>query len=212
MAQANGRKVGVLGSGTVGRTLANGLREYGYEPTIGSRDGKQVEGWDGAVGTFADAAAGADLAILAVKGTVAEDLVRRLAPHLAGKTVMDTTNPIAEAPPEGGVLRFFTDLNGSLMERLQGAAPEAHFVKAFSSVGAASMVNPDFDTRPSMFICGDDATSKQVVSALVESFGWETEDLGGAVAARAIEPLAMLWCIPGMTRNEWTHAFKVLHR
>jgi len=209
---ANGKKVAVLGTGMVGQTLARGLRQYGYEATIASRDGKRVEGWDGPVATFADAAAGAESAILAVKGTVAEELVRSLAPHLAGKTVMDTTNPIADAPPEAGVLRFFTDLNGSLMERLQAAAPQAHFVKAFSSVGAASMVNPDFGTPPSMFICGDDASAKQEVRDLLESFGWETEDMGVAAAARAIEPLAILWCIPGMTRNEWTHAFKVLHR
>jgi predicted dinucleotide-binding enzyme len=209
---ASGKKVAVLGSGMVGQTLAKGLRQYGYEPTLASRDGKQVEGWDGPVATFRDATSAADLVVLAVKGGPAEELVRSLAPQLAGKTVIDTTNPIADAPPEGGVLRFFTDLDSSLMERLQRAAPDAHFVKAFNSVGAASMVNADFGTRPSMFICGDDEGAKRDVGAILDQLGWETEDMGGVAAARAIEPLCILWCINGFTRNEWTHAFKVLHR
>jgi predicted dinucleotide-binding enzyme len=93
------------------------------------------------------------------------------------------------------------------MERLQRAAPAAHFVKAFSSVGAPRMVNPQFKAgKPSMFICGNDAARK-----LLDQFGWEIEDMGGVEAARAIEPLCILWCISGFLRNEWTHAFKVLH-
>jgi predicted dinucleotide-binding enzyme len=99
------------------------------------------------------------------------------------------------------------------MERLQRAAPQARFVKAFSIVGSTSMVNPDFGgLRPSMFIAGNDSAAKQQVSEILDQFGWETEDMGGAEAARAIEPLAILWCIPGFARNEWTHAYKVLHR
>src|SRR5207248_10558363 len=119
-------------------------------------------------------------------------------------------NPLADAPPEGGVLRFFTSLDESLLERLQRLAPQAYFVKAFNSVGAAVMINPDFGgTRPSMFIAGDDAGAKREVTELLDQFGWESEDMGGAEAARAIEPLCILWCIPGFARNEWTHAFKL---
>ncbi len=85
-------------------------------------------------------------------------------------------------------------------------------MKAFSSVGNARMVNPTYAAgRPTMFICGDDAAAKQIVTGILDQFGWETLDLGGALAARAIEPLCILWCIPGFLHNEWTHAFKVLH-
>jgi 8-hydroxy-5-deazaflavin:NADPH oxidoreductase len=126
---------------------------------------------------------------------------------------MDATNPIADAPPVNGVLRFFTTLDESLMERLQRAVPEARFVKAFNSVGNAFMVDPQFDGgKPTMFICGDDEAAKETVRGIVDQFGWETADMGGAEAARAIEPLCMLWCIPGFLRNEWTHAFKLLRK
>jgi hypothetical protein len=98
------------------------------------------------------------------------------------------------------------------MERLQKAYPDVRFVKAFSSVGNAKMVNPQYAAgRPTMFICGNDAAAKQTVSGVLDQFGWETLDLGAVEAARAIEPLCILWCIPGFLRNEWTHAFKVLH-
>lgn len=149
--------------------------------------------------------------MLAVKGTAPEKLVTALSRQLSGKTVIDTTNPIAEAPPENGVLKFFTDLSLSLMEKLQSAAPEANFVKAFNSVGNARIVNPSFKSgRPTMFICGDNEAAKGKIAAILEQFGWEACDMGKATAARAIEPLCMLWCIPGFLRNEWSHAFKLL--
>ena len=118
----------------------------------------------------------------------------------------------APAPPVNGVLKFFTSLDESLMERLQTAYPSVRFVKAFSSVGNARMVNPVYAAgRPTMFICGNDAAAKQTVSGVLDQFGWESLDMGSVEAARAIEPLCILWCIPGFLRNEWTHAFKVLH-
>ena len=153
------------------------------------------------------------LVVLAVKGTAAEDVVRAAGLGLNGKTVLDTTNPIADAPPVNGVLGYFTDMNDSLLERLQRLAPEAHFVKAFNSVGHAFMVNPDFGgVRPTMFICGNDAGARLDANAIIEQFGWDTEDLGGVEAARAIEPLCILWCSLGFNKNEWTHAFKLLRQ
>jgi predicted dinucleotide-binding enzyme len=126
---------------------------------------------------------------------------------------IDTTNPIAEAPPVNGVLRFFTGPNESLLEQLQARAPRAKLVKAFSCVGNALTVNPELPGgRPTMFICGNDDGAKRQVTGLVEQFGWGAEDMGGAEAARAIEPLCMLWCIPGFRRNEWLHAFKMLRK
>ena len=103
-------------------------------------------------------------------------------------------------------------LTDSLMERLQKAYPEAHFVKAFNSVGNAQMVNPQFaGGRPTMFICGNDAGAKKTVTRILDQFGWDTEDMGAVEAARAIEPLCMLWCIPGVGKGDWSpHAFKLL--
>jgi 8-hydroxy-5-deazaflavin:NADPH oxidoreductase len=166
------------------------------------------------VGSFADAAAFGELVVLAVKGNVAGEALRLAGPeNLRGKTVADATNPIADAPPVNGVLPFFTTHDQSLMERLQREFPEAHLVKVFNSVGAASMVNPEFKGgKPSMFICGNDQAAKEQVKRILDAFGWETEDMGFAEAARAIEPLCMLWCIPGFLRNEWTHAFKLFRK
>jgi predicted dinucleotide-binding enzyme len=108
-------------------------------------------------------------------------------------------------------LKFFTSLDESLMERLQGEFTNIHFVKAFNSVGNACMVNPQFSGgQPSMFICGNDDSAKQTVRTIVSQFGWEVEDMGKAEAARAIEPLCMLWCIPGFLQNDWSHAFKLM--
>ena len=104
----------------------------------------------------------------------------------------------------------FTTLDKSLMEDLQSEFPEANFVKAFNSIGSAFMVNPDFDEKPTMFICGNNDQSKKAVTEILDKFGFEVEDMGKAESARAIEPLCMLWCIPGFLKNDWAHAFKLL--
>jgi hypothetical protein len=213
-------KVAVLGSGVVGQVLADGFLKHGYDVVRGSRSPDKLADWKAKAGakasvaTFAAAVQGADLVVLAVKGGAAEEVVKLAGPGaLAGKTVIDTTNPIADAPPTNGVLHYFTTLEDSLMERLQRLAPAAKFVKAFSSVGNAFMVNPDFGgTKPTMFICGNDAGAKREVEAVLERFGWEWEDIGGVEGARAIEPLCILWCAPGFLRNQWTHAYKVLRK
>jgi predicted dinucleotide-binding enzyme len=212
-------KVGVLGSGDVAKSLAGGFIKHGHQVMLGTRDAGKLKDFaaqhKGAqVGSFADAAKFGELVVLAVKGNVALDALKAAgAANLAGKPVIDATNPIAEVPPENGVLKFFTDLNQSLMERLQAAFPDAHFVKAYNSVGNARMINPQFPGgKPTMFICGNDDKAKAAVRGINEQFGWETADMGKAEAARAIEPLCMLWCILGFTQNEWTHAFKLLHK
>jgi hypothetical protein len=124
--------------------------------------------------------------------------------------VIDATNPIADAPPQNGVILYFTNQNDSLMERLQKKVPNAHFVKAFNSVGNALMVNPKLPTTPTMFICGNDAGAKKETTEILTQFGWETLDCGGVEAARPIEALCVLWCIPGFVRNDWMHAFKMV--
>lgn len=210
--------IGILGSGVVGQVLGSGFIRHGHEVMVGTRSSEKLAEWkaqagrSGRVGSFAESAAFGELVVLAVKGTAAGHTLKMAGTeNLRGKILIDATNPIADAPPESGVLKFFTSLDRSLMEQLQADYPEARFVKAFNSVGNALMVNPDFGSiRPTMFICGNDADAKKQVSRVLEQFGFEAEDMGGVQAARAIEPLCILWCIPGFLRNQWTHAFKLL--
>jgi predicted dinucleotide-binding enzyme len=211
-------KVGILGSGVVGQTLAGGFLKHNHQVLVGTRDpqAKDIQEWATKtgikVGTFAEAAAFAELAVLAVKATIVESVIRLADPkNLAGKTLIDANNPIADAPPVKGVLQFFTGPNESLAEKIQVLLPQTHVVKAFNSVGSGRMINPQFEQgTPTMFLCGDDESAKAKVTEIIRQFGWEPWDCGALVAARAIEPLCMLWCIPGMLRNQWTHAFKVL--
>lgn len=209
-------KVGVLGSGDVAKTLGAGLMKHGHQVTMGTRHPEKLADWStkgtGAqVASFSEAAKFGELVVLAVQGAMAAEALRAAgAANLEGKTVIDVTNPIVGGPVHG-VLKFFTTLDDSLMERLQKEFPSARFVKAFNIVGAASMVNPHFkDGPPTMFICGNDDHAKQTVKGILYQFGWDAEDMGQAEAARAIEPLCILWCIPGFLRNDWVHAFKML--
>lgn len=212
------KTIGILGSGVVSTTLADGLLKHGYAVKLGSRDPAKLEEWrqgassGASVGTFVEAADFGELVILAVKGGAAELVLDACGTALEGKTVIDTTNPIADAPPVNGVLQFFTGINDSLMERLQKKAPLVHFVKAFSCVGNAFMIDPTFAVRPTMFICGNNAAAKGEVGTLLERIGWEVSDMGMVESARAIEPLCMLWCIPGLSGGGWSHAFKLLKK
>jgi predicted dinucleotide-binding enzyme len=210
-------KIGILGSGDVAKALGAGFLKYGHEVIMGTRKTSKLGEWakehpTARFGNFSDAARFGELIVLAVKGTAATEALQMAGQeYLAGKPVMDVTNPIADTPPVNGVLRFFTSLDESLMERLQKEFPKANFVKAFNSVGNAFMVDPQFKGgKPTMFICGNDEQAKKIVTGIVDQFGWETADMGRAEAARAIEPLCMLWCIPGFLRNDWSHAFKLL--
>jgi len=211
------KKVAILGSGPVGEALANGFLSNGFAAMRASRDPGKLQAWkssakgEASVGTFADAAKWGEILVLAVKGSAATEVLDQCGlANLAGKVVIDTTNPISNAPPRNGVIQYFTNANESLMERLQKHAPEARFVKAFNSVGNAFMVNPKFSTQPSMFICGNDANAKKDVTDILTKFGWETVDMGAVEAASPIESLCALWCIPGFLRNDWMHAFKLV--
>jgi predicted dinucleotide-binding enzyme len=212
-------KVGVLGSGDVAQVLASGFLKHGHQVMMGTRTASKLADWahenpEGTVGSFADAARFGDVVVLAVKGGVATEALRAAgAANLAGKPVIDATNPIADTPPVNGVIKFFTNLDESLMERLQREFADARFVKGFNSVGNRLMINPQFKGgKPTMFICGNDEAAKRTVLGILDQFGWETADMGKAEAARAIEPLCMLWLIPGFLRNEWSHAFKLLRQ
>ncbi len=212
-------KIGILGSGDVAKALAAGFLKHGHEVMLGTRDPAKLADWKAKnraaqTGSFAEAAKSGELVVLAVKGTVAPEALRAAGQaNLSGKVIIDATNPIADAAPVNGVLKFFTSHDESLMERLQREFAAARFVKAFNSVGNSLMINPIFKAgKPTMFICGNDDAAKQTVRGILDQFGWETADMGKAEAARAIEPLCMLWCNPGFLRNEWSHAFKLLRQ
>ena len=212
-------KVGIIGSGIVGRVLATGFLNEGHAVMLGTRNisKEEVVKWkkengNGLLGSFQETAQFGEIIVLAVSGLVAEDAIALAGKeHLSNKIIIDTTNPIATVPPENGVLKFFTTLEDSLMERIQKLLPDAKLVKAFNCVGNGVMYKPAFHGGiPTMFICGNDDDAKLTVTNILSSFGWETEDMGKVEAARAIEPLCILWCIPGFIRNQWTHAFKLL--
>lgn len=214
-------KIGIIGSGIVGRVLATAFLKENNEVMLGTRNitKEEVVTWQkenpgGQTGNFKEAALFGELLVLATGGAIVEEAIQLAGKaNFTGKTIIDATNPIAEAPPVNGVLQFFTAPNESLMEKIQELIPEANIVKAFNSVGNAQMYKPDFNNiLPTMFICGNDEAAKKTITGILTQFGWETADMGKAEAARAIEPLCMLWCIPGMLHNQWTHAFKLLKK
>jgi predicted dinucleotide-binding enzyme len=212
-------KVGILGSGIVGRVLGAGFAKHGHEVMLGTRDARkqEVQQWvsetsGASAGTFEQAAGFGQMIVLATLGRAAESAIGLAGPaNFARKTVIDATNPLADGPPVNGVLRFTTGPNESLGEKIQAKIPDARVVKAFNSVGNARMINPQFTQgTPTMFLCGNSEEAKAQVSEVIREFGWEPFDCGSITSARALEPLCMLWCIPGFLRNQWTHAFKVL--
>jgi len=212
-------KIGILGSGIVGRVLASAFIQEGHQVMLGTRNltKEEVIKWQqenkgGSLGSFQETAQFGDIIVLAVSGLAAEDAISLAGKeHFFEKIVIDPTNPIAAVPPDNGVLKYFTTLEVSLMERIQNLVPGARVVKAFNSIGNAFMYKPNFQGGPpTMFICGNNEDAKKTVTGILTSFGWETEDMGGVEAARAIEPLCILWCIPGFIHNRWTHAFKLL--
>jgi predicted dinucleotide-binding enzyme len=214
------KNIGIIGSGVVGQTLANGFIRHGYDVMVGTNTESKrnelrskTEG-KAKIGSFEDAGKFGETIVLCTKGSGAESALKAAGiANLKGKTVIDTTNPIADAPPVNGVLKYFTSLDRSLMEHLQEIAPEAHFVKSFSCVGSAFMVNPDFGgVKPTMFICGNNDRARGEVKAILDQFGFDVADMGKAEAARAIEPLCILWCIPGFLSNNWMHAFALLRK
>jgi len=211
-------KIGIIGSGQVGRALAKAFKSEDFDVMLGTRNtsnehvGQFIDEAKIDVGTFDETAKFGDIIVLATKGTAAEEAVHLAGKeNLDGKIIIDTTNPIADSPPVNGVLHYTTSLENSMMERLQQVVPGAKFVKAFNIVGHALMYKPKLQGgKPTMFICGNDDDAKKTVTGILDKFGWETEDFGKAESARVIEPLAILWCIPGFLRNSWMHAFKLL--
>jgi 8-hydroxy-5-deazaflavin:NADPH oxidoreductase len=194
-------RIGILGAGVVGRSLAAGYARHGHETRVGNRSGD-------AGGTYREVAEWAELAILAVKGEVAVLVVDAVGHALAGKVLVDATNPLDSS---AGAPRLFVGFDDSLGERVQRAAPRARVVKALNIVNNATMVDPSYtEGRPTMLYAGDDADAKATVDALLRETGWETVDLGGIEASRDLESLCITWVRIGLAEGRWDHAFAVL--
>lgn len=212
-------KVGILGTGDVGRALGKGFAALGHEVRMGSRSAgndkalawvKEVGG-KASAGTFADAASFGEVVILATLGVASEEVVKGVADALRGKLLIDTTNPLdfsGGMPP-----KLFVGQTDSLGERIQRAAPLAHVVKAFNSVGNAHMFRPAFPGGPpDMFFCGNDDGAKSKLVAILKDFGWGAVDLGGIESSRLLEPMCLVWVLHGARSGSWNHAFKLLRK
>ena len=163
-------------------------------------------------GTFAETADFAEVAVVATLWDGTENALRLAGPQrLAGKVVIDAVNPLVftpDAPPDLAINH--TDSAG---EQVQRWLPQARVVKAFNIVGYAHMVHPKFPGGPpDMFICGNDAEAKRVVTGLLAAFGWPAIDIGGIEGARVLEPLCLLWVGYAMRHGSANHAFKLLRR
>jgi predicted dinucleotide-binding enzyme len=210
-------RVGILGSGDVGKALARGFIGLGHDVKIGSREPGKLAEWVAAQGerassgTFEEAARFGDLIVLATLGSGTESALQLAGPrNMATKVVIDTTNPLEFST---GRPRLSVGFDDSLGEQVQRWLPEARVVKAFNTVGNAHMVNPDFaGGPPDMFIAGNDEDAKKIVSQVCKHFGWGVIDMGGIEASRYLEPMCIVWVEYGIRSGGWNHAFKMLRK
>jgi 8-hydroxy-5-deazaflavin:NADPH oxidoreductase len=197
-------RIGVLGTGMVGRTLATKLVSVGHEVMMGSRQSgnETAVAWAAeagqlaAEGDFAQAAAFGELIVNATAGSASLDaLASAEAENLAGKVLLDVANPLDLS---GGMPPSLTVCNtDSLAEQIQRAFPEARVVKSLNTVNADVMVEPAIvPGSHNMFVAGDDDEAKASVTAILTEFGWPEDDvmdLGGIDAARGMEMFLALW-------------------
>ena len=195
-------RIGVLGTGVVGQAIATRSAEVGHEVMMGARDrGNEkavawAEKYGGAAGSFADAAAHAELVVNATPGLVSVDALRLAgAENLAGKTLLDISNALDHSvgfPPVVGV-----GVDDSVAERIQREFPDARVVKGLNTMNCQVMVDPGRLTGAhDVLIAGEEAAAKAEVVSLLEAFGWPRDavrDLGGIQAARGLELYVALW-------------------
>ncbi|MEA2328942.1 MAG: 8-hydroxy-5-deazaflavin:NADPH oxidoreductase [Thermoanaerobaculia bacterium] len=210
-------KVGILGSGDVGKSFARAFGALGHEVVIGSRSPEKLSDFVGGEadrvtsGTFEEAARSGDLLVLATHGMATEEALTMAGKsNFDHKVVIDATNPLEFS---GGAPRLAIGHTDSLGEQIQRSIPNARVVKAFNTVGNPLFFKPELTGGPpDMFIGGNDADAKKLVSQVCEAFGWGVIDLGGIEASRYLEPMCMAWVVHGVISGTWTHAFKMLHK
>lgn len=205
-------KIGIIGSGDVARSLARGFARHGDQAMLGTRNPRSDKLKGLQAGSFADTARFGELVLLCTRWDGTENAIKLADPkNLAGKVVVDVTNPLKAGP--GGAPTLAVGYTDSAGEQVQRWVPEARVVKAFNIVGHASMVDPQFPGGPpDMLICGNDASAKQIVTGICTRFGWPVTDIGGIEGARLLEPLAMLWIVIGIRSGSWSHAWKLLRK
>jgi 8-hydroxy-5-deazaflavin:NADPH oxidoreductase len=212
-----GTRVGVVGSGSVGRALAAGSASRGHEVTIGTRDPEQnedLQAWAAqhenvAIGSFAATAEAGEIVVLATRGTAVEEAIETAGrQRFAGKLVIDATNPLDFSGGGPALALGHADSGG---ETVQRALPDARVVKAFNTVNAGLMVDPGLPNGPHpMFIAGDDEGAKATVAEILSDFGWKAYDVGGIERSRELESLVILWVAIGQRRGAWDHAFTLV--
>ncbi len=211
-------KIGIIGSGEVAQNLGKGLIACYHEVMLGTRqhDSKELKQWSkkagkhGKVGNTTEAADFGDLAILATAWHATEDVLAQVRPELAGKVVIDVTNPLIfhdDGPPE---LSVGHNMSGG--ELVQQSLPDSHVVKTLNSINHAHMVKPEFkEGIPTIFICGNNNSAKTQAAELLVDMGWkDIVDIGRIEKSRLLEPLSLLWVEYGVARDTWNHAFAVL--
>jgi predicted dinucleotide-binding enzyme len=210
-------RVGILGTGDVAKAIGRGFITLGHDVMMGSRDAKnekavtwaKAAGPRASTGTFADASAFGEIAVLATLGVANPSVLRMAGPErLHGKIVIDTTNPLDFS---GGMPRLALSGSDSGGEAVQRLLPASHVVKAFNIVGNALMFRPELPGGPpDMFVAGNSDEAKQQVGAILEEFGWNVIDIGGIESSRYLEAMCMVWVLSAMRAKTWTQAFKML--
>jgi 8-hydroxy-5-deazaflavin:NADPH oxidoreductase len=208
-------KIGILGSGPAGKTLATGFLTKGHPAMIGSRNPAKLHEWlreadpKAQSGTFAEAAQFGELVVLSVNGRAAEDVIRLAGiENLRGKIVLDASDPLDFSSGRPGLFVGTTD---SLGERIQRLIPDAYVVKGLNIVLADVMINPSLTGgQPDMFIAGNSDEAKQVVTNLLAEFGWPVIDMGGIESARWLEALSLAWVVYSHRTGKTHHAFKLV--
>jgi predicted dinucleotide-binding enzyme len=201
----------------VGNALGKAFIALGYEVKMGARDAQNDKaaawaremGEKASVGTFADAASFGEIVVLATLGVANESaLAAAGTANLAGKILIDTTNPLDFSKGSPNLAVVGNDSGG---ERVQRLLPDAFVVKAFNTVGAGLMFRPKLPGGPpDMFICGNDAGAKRKVGEILTAFGWGVVDIGGIEGSRYLEAMCMTWILSGARGGNWNQAFKML--
>ena len=208
-------KIGVLGSGPAGRTLAVGFLAHNHPVMIGSRNPGKLHSWladagpQAQVGTLGETATFGELVVLSVIGTAAEDVIRLAGTkNLTGKIVLDASDPLDFSSGRPGLFVGTTD---SLGERIQRLVPDAYVVKGLNIVLADVMINPGLTGGdPDMFIAGNNDKAKRTVTDLLAEFGWPVVDLGGIESARWLEAISLAWVVYSHRTGKTHHAFKLV--
>lgn len=211
-------KIGIIGSGDVGLSLGEALVELGHEVMIGSRepDKKALSSWQkkhkklAQTGSTTAAAEFGEIAFLALAWHAAEDVLAQIRPELAGKIVVDVTNPIIFNEDDAPELSVGHNMSGG--ELVQQSLPDSHVVKTLNIINHAHMANPKYkEGTPAMFVCGNNDSAKNHIMDLLEEMGWKNlTDLGGINKSRILEPLCLLWIEYGVAHDTWDHALALL--